>query len=295
MKEKKDIFNGKIKKEYFSYILGYMIFFALLFVIGGALCIYAFVWGTSGERVLITMFGVVGLLLGGGYVFPQLFVIRNFPKYPKLRRIMFNSDIYFTDSTSNEYRGGGRTIQGRMNKAAFGVVTAFAKVEKGMGNKKPIRYTIYLALVLFISVLGLVALFVMPLLFENGIIFSNMSDDTFLFCYLFVACICAAFGIFFLNCAFKEGKKATKKNLSWSSELYFTLVDISVRKNAVVYKNNKKLKYWYDKEQLQKIEGLVKSASPNAELKLITKENRLASFEVIDSLNQRVVFTGWFT
>jgi hypothetical protein len=271
-----------------------MIFFALLFVIGGALCIYAFVWGTSGERVLITVFGVVGLLLGGGYVFPQLFVIRNFPKYPKLRRIMFNSDIYFTDSTSNEYRGGSRTIQGRRSKAAFELVTSFTEMEKGMGNKKPIRYTVYLALMLFISVLGLVDLFVMPLLFENGIIFSNMSDNTFLFCYLFVACICAAFAIFFLNCAFKEGKKATKKNLSWSSELHFTLVDISVRKNAVVYKNNKKLKYWYDKEQLQQIEGLVKSASPNAELKLITKENRLASFEVIDSLNQEVVFKGWF-
>ena len=95
---KKDIFKGKIKKEYFSYILGCMIFFMLLFAVGGALCIYAFVWGTSGEHVLFTVFGVVGLLLGGGYVFPQLFVIRNFPKYPKLRRIMFNSDIYFTDS-----------------------------------------------------------------------------------------------------------------------------------------------------------------------------------------------------
>ena len=285
---KKDIFNGKIKKEYFSYILGYMIFFALLFVIGGALCIYAFVWGTSGEHVLITVFGVVCLLLGGGYVFPQLFVIRNFPKYPKLRRIMFNSDIYFTDSTSNEYRGGSRTIQGRMNKAAFELVTSFTEMEKGMGNKKPIRYTVYLALMLFISVLGLVALFVMPLLFENGIIFSNMSDDAFLFCYLFAACICLALTIFFLNCAFKEGEKASMENLKWKNELYFTLIDISV------YKNNKKLKYWYDKGQLQKIEGLVKSASPNAELKLITKENRLASFEVIDSLNQRVVFTGWF-
>ena len=28
---KKDIFKGKIKKEYYSYILGYIIFFLLLF------------------------------------------------------------------------------------------------------------------------------------------------------------------------------------------------------------------------------------------------------------------------
>ena len=36
MKEKKDFFNDKIKKEYFLYILIYMIFIALLiFVVGG--------------------------------------------------------------------------------------------------------------------------------------------------------------------------------------------------------------------------------------------------------------------
>ena len=88
---KRDIFHGKIKREYFSYILGYMIFFMLLFVVGGALCIYAFVlegsFNVSGERLLLAMFGVVAFVLGGGYVFPQLFLIRNFPKYPKLRRI----------------------------------------------------------------------------------------------------------------------------------------------------------------------------------------------------------------
>ena len=104
---KKDIFNGKIKKEYFSYILGCMIFFMLLFVVGGALCIYAFIsegsFHVSGWRLLLATFGVVAFVLGGGYVFPQLFLIRNFPKYPKLRRIFFNSDIYFIDSTSNEY------------------------------------------------------------------------------------------------------------------------------------------------------------------------------------------------
>ena len=84
---KKDIFNGKIKKEYFSYILGYMIFFALLFVVGGALCVYAFVsegsFIVSGERALLVVFGSVSFVLGGGYVLPQLFVSRNFPKSPK--------------------------------------------------------------------------------------------------------------------------------------------------------------------------------------------------------------------
>ena len=108
---KKDIFHGKIKQEYFSYILGYMIFFVLLFIAVGALCIYASIWGmktnSSVERLLVATFGVVAFIQAGVYVFLELLVIHNFPKYKKLRRILFNSDIYFTDSTSNEYFGEG--------------------------------------------------------------------------------------------------------------------------------------------------------------------------------------------
>ena len=151
---KKDIFNGKIKKEYYSYILGYMIFFALLLVVGAVLCICAFSlegsFNVSGERALMVTFGAVLFVLGGGYVFPQLFVIRNFPKYPKLRRIMLNSDIYFTDSTSNEYFGGSRTLRGRRYKAAFEMVTAITDAEKDMGKKKPVRYTVYMVFSIFL-------------------------------------------------------------------------------------------------------------------------------------------------
>ena len=106
---KKDIFHGKIKQEYFSYILGYMIFFVLLFIAIGALCIYASICGmttnSSGERLLIASFGVIAFVLAGVYVFLEFLVIHNFPKYQKTRRILFNSDVYFTDSTSSEYLG----------------------------------------------------------------------------------------------------------------------------------------------------------------------------------------------
>jgi hypothetical protein len=61
------------------------------------------------------------------------------------------------------------------------------------------------------------------------------------------------------------------------------------------FKNNKKLKYWFDTDQLEQIENLVKSASENAELKLETKRNKLVSFKVIDTLYDRVVFKGLFT
>ena len=195
-----------------------MIFFMLLFVVGGTLCIYAFVlegsFNVSGERLLLAMFGVVAFVLGGGYVFPQLFLIRNFPKYPKLRRIFFNSDIYFTDSTSNEYYGGSRTPRGRRNKAAFEIVTTVAEAEKGMGNKKPVRYTIYCALVLLFGVIGLVYLFAMPLLFENGTIFPNMSDDSFLLCWILGTVVCIAFAIFFLNRALKVARSFSSQDFN---------------------------------------------------------------------------------
>ena len=292
MKEKKDIFNGKIKKEYFSYILGYMIFFVLLFIGMGILCVYASIWGmtsnTSGERLLIASFGGSAFILAGVYVFFEMLVIRRFPKYEKIRRILFNSDIYFTDSTSNEYFGRSRTIRGHINKAAFEAVTAFAEAEKNMGNKKPIQYKIYLTLVSVMSMLGLVDLIAIPMLFENGVVLSKMSDGDFAFCCIFIAIICIALAVFFFVRALKVAKMAPLKNNKWKCELYTLLVDIAVRQN------NKKLKFWYEKDQLETIENLVKSASENAEFKLETNGNKTVSFAVVDTLNNSVMFTGYF-
>ena len=289
---KKDVFNGKIKKEYFSYILGCMIFFMLLFAVGGALCIYAFAlegsFNVSGERLLLAMFGVVAFVLGGGYVFPQLFLIRNFPKYTKLRRIFFNSDVYFTDSTSNEYFGGTRTLRGRRNKAAFDLVTSFASIEKGMGYKKTIKYNLYIFLATLMAVLGLVILFVMPLLFENGDILSNISDDVFVLCYLSSCIVCIAFAIFFFARAYKAALIATQKNNNWGYELYTALVDISIRKSS------KKHKFWYDTDQFPKIEAMVSAASENARLSVEKRGDKLVSFTVVDSLNDCIVFNGDF-
>ena len=289
---KKDIFKGKIKKEYFSYILGYIIFFLLLFVVGVSLCIYAFVlegsFNVSGERVLLVVFGVVLFALGGGYVFPQLFLIHNFPKYPKLRRIFFNSDIYFTDSTSNEYLGGSRTLHGRRNKATFEIVTAFVEAEKRMGNKKPVRYTVYMVFSILFSVIGLAWLFGALLLFDKGAIFPNISDEIFLFLLFSVDIVFVSLAIIFFLLAYKVSQISSFEKYRWMYELRSALEDIAVRKN------NKKIKYWYDKDQLEQIESLVRSASENAELKLETKGNKIISFTVIDTLNNSVRFTGYF-
>ena len=277
---KKDIFKGKIKKEYYSHILGYIIFFLLLFVVGGALCIFAFAlegsFNVSGKRLLLAMFGVVAFVLGGGYVFPQLFLIRNFPKYPKLRRIFFNSDIYFTDSTSNEYFGGSRTIRARMNKAAFDMVTTLAEAEKRMGNRKPVRYTVYMVFSILFSVIGLAWLFGALLLFDKGAIFPNISDEIFLFLLFSVDIVFISLAIIFFLLAYKVSQISSFEKYRWMYELRSALEDIAVRKN------NKKLKYWYDKDQLEQIESLVRSASENAELK-----NILLNFGYLGKLRMR--------
>ena len=70
--------------------------------------------------------------------------------------------------------------------------------------------------------------------------------------------------------------------------LWMSLVDIAVRKN------NKKLKFWYENDQLEQIENLVKTASKNAELKIETANSKPVSFTVVDTLDDSVCFTGYF-
>ncbi|MBQ7911730.1 MAG: hypothetical protein IJ363_13215 [Clostridia bacterium] len=285
---KRDIFHGKIKKEYFSYILVYMIFFLLLLVGVGVLCVCAAIWGmksnSMGERLLIAAFGAVALVLAAVYLFLELLVIRRFPKYERIRRALFNSDRYFTESNSDEYYGRNR----RGDKAAFELVGAFAEAEKGMGSKHSARYTVYVALVIAMSVLGLADLAVMPMLYEKGVALADLSDGEFALCYFLVAIMCIALAVFFLARAFRVAITAPLEQEQWRYELYNALVGMAVRKN------NKKLKFWYTTDQLDRIEDLVKSASDHTELKLETQGNKPVRFFVVDTADGRVVFTGWF-
>ena len=285
---KRDIFHGKIKKEYFSYILVYMIFFLLLLVGVGVLCVCAAIWGmksnSMGERLLVAAFGAIALVLAAVYLFLELLVIRRFPKYERIRRALFNSDRYFTESNSDEYYGRNR----RGDKAAFELVGVFTEAEKGMGSKRPARYTVYIALVIAMSALGIADLAVMPMLYENGVALADLSDGEFALFYFFVAIMCIALAMFFLSRAFRVAIMAPLTQEQWRYELYNALVGMAVRKN------NKKRKFWYTSDRLDQIEDLVKSASDHTELKLETHGSKPVSFFVVDTADGRVVFTGWF-
>lgn len=235
------------------------------------------------ERLLVAAFGAIALVLAAVYLFLELLVIRRFPKYERIRRALFNSDRYFTESHSDEYYGRNR----RGDKAAFELVGVFAEAEKGMGNKRPVRYTVYTALVIAMSVLGLADLVVMPMLYEKSVALADLSDGEFALFYFFVAFMCIALAIFFLSRAFWVAITAPLEQDRWRYELYNALVGMAVRKNK------KKLKFWYSTDQLDQIEELVKSASDHAELKLETRGNKLVSFQVVDMSNGRVIFTGW--
>ncbi len=78
------------------------------------------------------------------------------------------------------------------------------------------------------------------------------------------------------------------KRAEWHSRLWVSLENIAARKNK------KKLEFWFDKDQLKQIEKLVKAASKDTELRLETKENKLVSFTVIDTFDNKVIFTGEF-
>ena len=285
---KKDIFNGKVKKEYISYLVTSYIVISVLFLPMAGGCVFLFVKAPVEGKFLFGLATLACVYLSIINPILTLFVIRQYPKHASLRKSLINSDIYFTDSTSSEYFGRTGTLRGRRNKAAFDLVTAVAELEAGMGDKQPIQYKVYNILSILMSVSGLILMIALPILYMNGVIRPIMSQNAFLLSCIAAGTVCVAIAIFFFSRAFETALMAPLEMNKWRSDLYTSLIDISIRQN------NKKLKYWFDTDQLEQIENLVKAASKNAELKLTTKRDRLISFTVTDTSNARKVFKGLF-
>ena len=146
---KKDIFNGKVKKEYISYLVTSYIVISVLFLPMAGGCVFLFVKAPVEGKFLFGLATLACVYLSIINPILTLFVIRQYPKHASLRKSLINSDIYFTDSTSNEYFGGTGTLRGRRNKAAFDLVTAVAELEAGMGDKQPIQYKVHNILSIF--------------------------------------------------------------------------------------------------------------------------------------------------
>lgn len=114
---KKDMFNGKVKKEYVSHLITSYIAISVLFLpityFIGWCHIHAPIEGkiVTGIVLLCCIYGIViNPLL-------TLFVIRRYPKYPKIRRLLLNSDYYFVGNDKRESAGDKRS------RAAFDAIT----------------------------------------------------------------------------------------------------------------------------------------------------------------------------
>ena len=177
---KKDLFNSKIKREYLAYIWFTIIFFAFIFIVAGSCLLYSALQHESGSvnRIVFLIFSVLFYLWGIFSFSLTIFVIRKYPKYPKLRRFCLNSDCYFVDCDSKEFHGHKR------GKQTFSLITFYVEQNKDLENiKYPKKYKVYIGLTvisivfLFINLFGMYFLMkripLLPTVLQNeGVIFA---------------------------------------------------------------------------------------------------------------------------
>ena len=177
---KKGVFNGNIKRGFVSYIWISILLGLFIFLGAGCMILYGSFQHEphSIDRIGLATTGILFILVGILFFALDIFVIRNYPKYPKLRSKLFNSDCYFVGNDSMDYRG---TWYG---KAAFGRVNQLAEQNADLQDLKyPKRYKIFIVLFvvamfclfanLFITGFVLKNIGMLPLAFQNeGLVFA---------------------------------------------------------------------------------------------------------------------------
>ena len=182
---KKDIFNGKIKPEYISYTWSSIMLSAFIFVSVGSLLLYSAIQHERGsfDRNGLLIFSVLTYLSGVLFSTLTIVVIRNYPKYPKLRRLFLNSDEYFVGSDSKEFQGN---LRGRH---AFNVVTRVSERSKGLENiKYPKKYKVFLVFCILGIIMMFLNIIVCFLFIENIIMLpSGLQNEGIIMVTFFVA------------------------------------------------------------------------------------------------------------
>ena len=140
---KRDFFNGKIKREFVSYIR-YKIIIAAVMYFGmcGFFLYFSFFGNLSREtRILVLVFAVTLFLFGIFRSFGTVFIIRKYPKYKKITKCFLNSDCYFVDSDSKEFYGCPK------ERAIFNAFTQLADQSECPENiKYPKKYRVFICL-----------------------------------------------------------------------------------------------------------------------------------------------------
>lgn len=289
---KKDFFNGNIKHQFISYIWTTIIIAAVALFGSGGFFIYLSFSDIVADRttaIFLLCFGVFAFLFGIWYFFGTIFIIRSYPKYKKFTKWFLNSDAYFVESTSKEYHGHWR------GKAAFDRVMLAGEQNKGFENiKYPKTYRRNIIFVIISIVLMWVIFAIAFIALENADKLPKMlQNEMLIFCIFILVEIVDVVLAFVFAFRVKRIRKETKEKYEylrggWRFSLYFSLKELCVRTNE------KKRKYWYNADQLEKIETMVSAASDNAKLNVERKSDRLISFTVVDERNYSIVFTGFF-
>ena len=111
-----------------------------------------------------------------------IFVIRKYPKYPKLRRLWLNSDCYFVGSDSKDFHGHWR------GRSSFGAVTHIGDQNKGLeGIKYPKKYRVFIALTVMGSVLAFAYIAIIAVISENITVLPEAIRSEGFVCALFIA------------------------------------------------------------------------------------------------------------
>ncbi len=294
-----DIFNGKIKKEYYSYMMFFFIFHSLLQIAlsgVGIVFILAAIMGKITPPSLIAtiiafVLGIIFIIQSPVFIFLQLFAIRNYPKYEKIRKRMYNSDCYFVGCDSFEYNGKPKGRLGRRNKIAFDLITTITEMEKGIKETKYYsKYKTYSALSFTMALIGLVGMFAIMILGDNKSILPKVlqNDNVIIFMAIAFPVICLVFAISFFRRAVNISSEAQFAPLESRFALCDSLAEIAVRKS------NKKYKFWYNVDQIKEIEDIVNDSGESVEFKLEEKNGRLACFKLIDTVEKYTVFSGYF-
>ena len=161
---KKDIFGGKVKQAYVGYILFFNILFELIWWVAGALLLYSGFQQIPGsfDQIFFFVAGFLLFLIAILYLILSTVVIRAYPKYPKLRRLLFDSDFYFVGCDSKEYHGHWR------GREVFYLHTLAAELYNDWKNVKyPKSYRVCVAWLVVCIVLMFAWILSVALVMEN--------------------------------------------------------------------------------------------------------------------------------
>ena len=161
---KKDFFNGKIKREFVSYIRYKIIIAAVMFFgMGGFFLYFYFLGNLSREtRILVLVFAVTLFLFDIFRSFGTVFIIQKYPKYKNITKCFLNSECYFVDRDSTQFYGRPE------ERALFDAFTQLTEQSEYLENiKYPKKYRVFICLTIIGVILEFVYIAVAYIVLEN--------------------------------------------------------------------------------------------------------------------------------